>query len=530
MMQSKRISRRQFNASVAGLGATGALAPFGIASAKAGGTLVWGVTQVPRHFNAAVQSGVFTMMPSAQIFASLVRYDDKWNPQPYLAQSWVLEDQGKSLVLKLVPNARFHDGKPITSEDVAYSIMTAKANHPFKTMFAPVEQIDTPDALTAVIRMSHPHPPILLALSPPFLPILPKHIFDNGTDPKSNPRNLNPVGSGAYKFVEYKVGEYLILEKNHDYFIKGRPHFDRVIFRFFKDTTALALAVQRKEVQFVAFWGEFAMLDRIEKFPGVGVTNKGGEAIGGLNWLEMNTAKKPFDDVRVRKAIAYAVDRDYIIRTVQRGRTRPALGPISPGSPFYDPNLEPYNMDLANANRLLDEAGLKRGVDGMRFAATIDYIPSSRDQHQNVAEYLKPQLKKIGIDLTVRSAPDFPTWAKRVGSHEFDMSTDAVFNWGDPVIGVARTYLSSNIRKGVIWSNTQSYSNPKVDELLGKAAIELNFDKRKGLYWEFQEIVVDDAPIVFISDVLYYTLYDKRLQNLPFTIWGSTSPIDEMHY
>jgi peptide/nickel transport system substrate-binding protein len=496
---------------------------------KNGGTLVWGTTQVARHFNPAVQSGIATMMPGAQIFASPLRFDDKWNPQPYLAESWSFQDDGKSLLLKLVPNAKFHDGKPVTSADVAFSIMTAKANHPFQSMLAAVERVDTPDPRVAVVRMSQPHPAILLALSPPFLPVLPKHIYGDGTDPKNHPRNTNPVGSGAYRFVEYKPGEHLILEKNPDYFIKGRPHFDRIVFKIYKDPTTLAVAVERKEVHFVPFWLEIAMLDRLEKVPGVAATNKGGEAIGPINWLAINTKKKPLDDVRVRKAIAYAIDRDFIVKKLHGGRTQPALGPITPTSPFYNAAVEPYKLDLAKANKLLDEAGLKRGADGARFALTVDYIPGARENHQNIAEYLKPQLKKIGIDVTVRAAPDFPTWAKRVGGHDFDLTTDSVFNWGDPVIGVHRTYLSSNIRQGVIWSNTQSYSNPKVDELLAKAGVERDRAKRKALYQEFQKIVVDEAPIVFLNLLPYYMVYDKSLKNLPLTIWGAGAPIDEMH-
>ncbi|MEO7007507.1 MAG: ABC transporter substrate-binding protein, partial [Caldimonas sp.] len=106
--------------------------------AKRGGTLVLGNTQVPRHLNGAVQSGIATAMPSTQLFASPLRFDDKWNPQPYLAESWKLAEDGKSLTLNLRKNALFHDGQPVTSADVAFSIMAIKANHPFTTMMAPV--------------------------------------------------------------------------------------------------------------------------------------------------------------------------------------------------------------------------------------------------------------------------------------------------------------------------------------------------------------------------------------------------------
>ncbi len=496
---------------------------------KAGGTLIWGTTQVARHFNPAVQSGYATAMVGAQVFASPLRFDDKWNPQPYLAESWSFQDDGKSLLLKLVPNATFHDGKPVTSEDVAFSIMAIKANHPFSSMLAAVERVDTPSPTVAIIRMSQPHPAIFLALSPALCPIMPKHIFGDGADLKTHARNTTPIGSGPYKLAEFKPGEHIILEKNPAFFIKDRPKFDRIIVRIFRDSNALAVAIERKEIQFTPFWADLALLDRLSKTPGIATTDKGGDAIGPLNWLAFNTKKKPLDDARVRQAISFAIDREFITKKLHNGRSRIATGPIAPGAPFYSGAVEHYKVDLEKANRLLDQAGLKKGAGGVRASLSVDYLPGSNEQQKNVAEYLKPQLKKIGIEVTVRNAPDFPTWAKRVGAHDFDMTMDAVFNWGDPVIGVHRTYLSSNIRPGIIWSNTQSYSNPKVDDLLAKAAVERDPAKRKAEYQEFQKIVVGDAPIAYINVLPYFTIYEKNLRSLPTTIWGAMAPIDEMY-
>ena len=147
------------------------------AQAASPNTLVIATTQVPRHFNGAVQSGMATAMPSAQIFASPLRYDENWKPQPYLAQSWDVASDGLSVTLHLVKNALFHDGQPVTSEDVAFSIMAIKANHPFQTMLAAVDKVETPDPFTAVIRLSHPNPALLLAMSPALMPILPKHVY-----------------------------------------------------------------------------------------------------------------------------------------------------------------------------------------------------------------------------------------------------------------------------------------------------------------------------------------------------------------
>ncbi|MEM1315265.1 MAG: ABC transporter substrate-binding protein, partial [Pseudomonadota bacterium] len=110
-------------------------------------------TQVPRHLNGAVQSGTATGVPSAQIFASPLRFDNEWNPQPYLAESWEVSEDGLTFTLNLRQDALFHDGEPVTSEDVAFTIETIKENHPFKTMFAPVETVETPDAHTAVLKL-----------------------------------------------------------------------------------------------------------------------------------------------------------------------------------------------------------------------------------------------------------------------------------------------------------------------------------------------------------------------------------------
>ena len=176
-----------------------------------GGTLVIGSTQVPRHLNGAVQSGIATALPSAQLFASPLRYDADWKPQPYLAQSWELAPDAKSLTLHLRHDAVFHDGQPVTSADVAFSVMAVKQNHPFQSMFAPVESVDTPDPYTAVLRMSQPHPAILLALSPALMPVLPKHIYGDGQDLKNHPRNsADVVGSGPFKLKEFKPGHCLL--------------------------------------------------------------------------------------------------------------------------------------------------------------------------------------------------------------------------------------------------------------------------------------------------------------------------------
>ena len=178
---------------------------------------------------------------------------------------------------------------------------------------------------------------------------------------------------------------------------------------------------------------------------------------------------------------------------------------------------------------MLFRSGFKAGANGERFKLTIDYLPANDDQQKIVAEYVRAQLKKVGITVEVRASADFPAWAKKIAAHDFDMTMDIVFNWGDPIIGVHRTYLSSNI-KPIVWTNTQSYRNPQVDELLNTAGGILNPTKRKAYYATFQKIVTEELPIYYVNAIPYHTVTSKKVVNVPTTIWGPVSPYDEVYF
>ena len=330
---------------------------------KRGGTLVVGYTQAPRHLNGAVQSGAATALPSTQLFASPLRFDDKWNPQPYLAEKWTLAEDGKSLTLNLRKNAVFHDGKPITSADVAFSIMAIKANHPFQTMLGPVEKVDTPDAHTAIVRMSTPHPAIVLAMSPALCPILPKHVYGDGTDLKNHPRNsADVVGSGPFKLVEFKPGQRVVMERFDKFFLAGKPYLDKVVLNLTPDSSSLMLSLERGDAQMLPFMTVPTDLRRLADHPQIALTPKGYEGIGPINWLAFNLEKKPLSDANVRKAIAHAIDKGFVTKALMAGFAKPADGPIVAASPFAVSDVVRYPVDLKKSAELLDAAGYKAGA------------------------------------------------------------------------------------------------------------------------------------------------------------------------
>lgn len=498
---------------------------------KHGGTLVIGMRDTPRHLNPAVQSGIATGQPGTQLFASLLRYDENWTPHPYLAKSWEVSEDGLTVTIHIVEDAVFHDGKPITSEDVAFSIETVKKYHPFKAMYAPVESVQMPDKHTVVIHLKHPHPAMLLAMSSQLLPIIPKHIYCCGPEILTNPQNSeNVVGSGPFKLVEFVRGQHIILERFDDYFIEDLPYLDKIVMRIIKDPAALTIALLNGEVQLASFLQNPRNIKRMQNSENLVVTPEGYGAVGPITWLAFNLENKYLSDLRVRQAIAYAIDKDFIANALMLGTAEKARTGIHPDSPFYEPDVETYELDdidkaIVKANEILDAAGYERGPDGMRFTFSIDYVA---DSTKPLAEYLKPQLKKIGINVEVRSHPDFATWAKRMATHDFDMSWDIVFNWGDPVIGVHRTYLCSNIKEQV-WTNTQSYCNERVDELLQKAAVETDLEKRKALYSEFQKIVARELPLYPVYAVPYHTVSNAKVGNPPRGIWATLQPLDHVY-
>jgi peptide/nickel transport system substrate-binding protein len=496
---------------------------------KKGGDLKAAIFQYPRHFNPAIQSGAATMGPGAALFATLLEFDENWQAVPYLAKSWKVSDDNLTFTFKLVDNATFHDGKPVTSEDVAFSLGTVKKNHPFGiAMFGAVDRVETPNPQTAVFKLNKPNPVLLLSLSTVLMPVIPKHVY--GTEAiQTHPANLKPIGSGPFRFVEAKPGEYFIFERYDKYFRTGLPHFNRIIYTLVKDASAAEIAFKRGDFHISSSAGmRLQNIARLKTFDHLSVIQR-RDAIGPIMFLEFNLRKAPFTNLKVRQAIAHAIDKEFITQKLHQGLSVVATGPIPHPSPFYTSDVHKYPLDISKANKLLDEAGYPPKAGGIRFSSGLDWYPGDIDNQQVVAEYLKPQLRKIGIDIQLRPPADFPGWAKRMASWEHELSMNGIFMWGDPVIGIHRVYLCDNI-KNMVWTNTQGYCNPKADEAMKKAGMEMNPDKRKALYSEFQKIVTEDLPLVWTHELPYFSIIHKDLRDVPSGIWSLVAPFDKTYW
>lgn len=496
-----------------------------------GGTLVMATQTQAQHFNGNMASGTAPNTPGSKLFASPLRYDDEYNPQPYLAESWEFSNEGLTLTLNLVDNAVFHDGEPITSSDVAFSIEMNKASHPFSTMFGPVESMETPDDTTVVINLSQPHPGILIAMSPALLPVMPEHVYGEAFaagEIREFAGNSDPdvlVGSGPFTLEEFDPATGIIRLARFDDFFDGPAYLDEMIIQTIQDPNTTLIALENGEVHLANLQG-VSDVERGQGLDGINVTPRGTEGIGAVVSMEYNLEDEVLSNKDVRKAIAYAIDKDFIVNTLHSGLPFRAKSPIHPGSPFYDDSIEGYDFDPAKSAELLDAAGFPADGDGNRgISLTMDFIPGVPDYQQNLAEYIKSSLAEVGIDIEVRSSPDIGSWIGYLAPRDYDLTMNILFMWADPTIGVHRSFLEANIQP-IPFANNSAYINADLEALMSQAAVETDFDARKALYTEIQTILADDLPFHWIETLPTHSVYADSVQNPPLTIWG---PMDSMH-
>lgn len=503
------------------------------ATPQKGGTLVIAVQPEPPTLAAYQSTAGPVGQVTTKVYEGLLEYDFQLRPQPGLAQSWTVAPDGRSITFKLVSNAKFHDGKPFSSADVQFSVMEVlKKMHPRGiNTFRAVTAVDTPDALTAVFRLSEPAPYLMMALSSYESPMIPKHVFGTG-DLARHPNANAPVGTGPFKFVEWQKGQFMRLDRNPDYRKPGLPHLDRIVARFIADAGTRSAAMETQEVHMGGF-SAIPPVDvkRLAALPHIATTNKGYEMQSPIVQLDFNTTKPPFDDVKVRQAVAYAIDRRFVLDNIWFGFGRPATGPINSNfkaNGLYTTDVKSYDapngVDLAN--KLLDEAGKKRGPDGTRFEIVHDMTPYG-DEWRRLGEYVQQQLAKVGIKVTLRYE-DVPTWLRRVyTNYDFQLTSNWIQTLADPSIGVHRLYHSGSIKPGTVFVNDSRWSTKETDELMDKANVEPDPKKRAELYHQLQKRVMEASPLVFLHELDFITVYNKRLQNFPASPLGLYSSMEQ---
>jgi peptide/nickel transport system substrate-binding protein len=498
--------------SAAAVGAQGQQRPVG--DGPVGGTLVAGALfgLEPKGLNPNIRRDDGALRVAALVYCALVWTDvpNRTGVYPALAQRWETNANATAFTFHLHPNAKWHDGRPVTAADVVWSFREVidKKGAAYDSL-ADVRSVEAVGDGTVVITLGRPDAAFPARMGSQYAPyVMPRHLFA-GSDWTTNPHNNKPVGCGPFKFVEWEKGSHIALDANREFFM-GRPHLDRLIVRFLSLENLLS-AFEAGEVKysyepFPA--SEFVRLRRDRRFR----LDLYDSSIAF--WMGFNLQRKPFDDVRVRTAFAQAVDRWDISRRAYLGLS-PANWGTMPKSWAYDARAE-FKYDPRKAAELLEEAGLRPGPDGVRLRTTLT-IPTVLG-FPNVAVIVREHLSRVGIEATIQSM-DWASYVSRaIEQKNFEIGVGGGFAGPDP------SEFEPFVMTGG-YRNMMGYSNRALDDLFAQARATSKVEERTRHYREIQRILIRDVPrINLVSSQGHHPIWasfkrpfwDKSLVGKPY--------------
>jgi peptide/nickel transport system substrate-binding protein len=523
-----QMTRRGFLHVAAGAAAVGAAGtrPTSVRAAepKRGGTLRLLQIEPAVGFNPAMEG---TNWPETQrmVYNGLTDYGPTGELVPGVARSWTVSDEADTFTFRLTPGITFHDGKELTSDDVRFtyeSIADAKVASPLNVYVANLKAVETPDKHTVTLRFSGPNVLMMPGISP--VGILPKHVWA-GTDFRKNPALAMPIGTGPFRLKEWQRSSHLVFEANRNYFRKGRPYVDQVIFKVVPDAATGIEAFKNGELDMVLSQGmpgglPYAQVRQlIDAKPANIVFHEFVQNFNQNLW--MNCAAPPFDNAKVRRAISHAINKELIVKALLQGFGRAQhsfLGDLPGHKWAHDASLR-SEYSPARANQLLDEAGFPR-KGSSRFAVTILATEGFRVK---LSEALKAMLAPIGIEASIKSY----TWATYIARIRQERDTAGCL-WTifssrqvDPAFSMDNL-SGANVKPG--GANYCQWNNPRATQLIDAARSTAVQEKRKGLYMELQRLVFDETPVIPLYSAIGVDMFHKPVEGV-FSIDGLTGTL-----
>ena len=436
------------------------------------------------------------------LYSNLIRTDKELRPEGELAERWDISKDEMTLTFYLRKGVKWHDGEELTAEDVDFTyryMIDPKTPTAYGEPFRQVRQAEVVDRHTYRVTYEKPYAPALLSWG---LWILPRHILQPawkaGVDLRTTRQNKFPVGSGPYRFGEWKTGEKIVVEANPDYF-EGRPYIKRVVYRIIPDQSTIFLELKGRNIDLASLTP--IQYRRQTEFPAfLKAFHRYRYLSNSYAYLGFNLLDARFRDKRVRQAIAHAINKQEIIEGVLLGLGRPAVGPYKPGTWWYKDDVTTFPFDPERAQALLAQAGWRRttadGIlekDGKPFSFTIRTNQGNLVRQQT-AEIIQRRLRAVGIDAKIHVVE----WAAFINTFIRKKDFEAIIlGWG----------LGMDPDQYEIWHSSQtgseelnhiSYKNPKVDDLLEAGRRTFSQEKRKAIYGELQDVLADDQPVIFL--------------------------------
>jgi peptide/nickel transport system substrate-binding protein len=468
-------------------------------------SLIFLVESNPTNLDPRFATDAQSQKIDGLLFSSLLERDDQMNFHGDLADSWSAPDP-LTYIFHLRAGIHFHDGRSLTAADVKASfdsILNPAIHSPKRGAFRMVASIETPDAATVVFHLTEPYASFLWNLARPAVGIVPR---DAGPD-----FSRHPIGSGPFRFVSQSQDEEVIVERNPDYF-RGSPQIDHVRFRVVPDAVVRALELQKGSADLEMSSLSPDMIPVLARQPGLAVTERPGTNFGylGFNLEDAILAKR-----EVRQALAFATDREALIRYLLHGEARIASGILPPNHWAYEPTVAQYALDPARVEKILDEAGFPRQQNGTRFHLTLK--TSTEEQARLIGAVLQEQWRRIGVDLELRPL-ELATLLSDAARGNFQLTYS---RWvganNDPDVF---EFVFSSKRFPPDGANRGHYRNPRIDALVDQMRIETDREKRKVLCSEVQKIVADDLPYLplWFTDVV--SVHRRSLGDLALSPTG----------
>jgi len=431
------------------------------------------------------------------IYNGLVKYDKDFNIVGDLAESWEIPKDELSITFHLRKGVKWHDGKEFTAHDVLFTyhfMIDPKTPTPYAGDFLLVKKAEILDRYTFRISYEKPFAPALISWG---MWILPRHLLE-GKDVRTSPLNRRPVGTGPYLFRQWKTGEKIELEANPNYF-EGRPYTQKVLYRIIPDSATLFLELKSGGADWTGLSPmQYQRQTDTEEFREN--FRKYKYLSSGYTYLGFNLKDSRFRDKRVRQALAYAIDKEEIIKVVLLGLGVEATGPYKPDTWVYNPRVKRYPHDPERAKQLLAEAGWKDldgdGIvekDGVPFRFTI-LTNQGNEERKMTAEIIQKRLETVGVKAEIRIAE----WASFINFFIKNRRFETVLlGWStgqDP--DLYEIWHSSKTLPDEF--NFVSYQNPEVDRFIEEGRHTFDKKRRKAYYDRIQEILAEDVPYLFL--------------------------------
>lgn len=449
----------------------------------------------PHRSNAAVDRQVFQ-----SLFDKLVDIDEDLKIVPMLAASWTISADGKTVTFKLRQGVKFHDGTPFDANAVKYNfdrMQDPKFPSARRTEIQPVQKVTVVDPQTIVLSLEKPYSPLLYALTDRAgMMVSPAEAQKAGQN-----FNLHPVGTGPFTFVEKIPQDRVVLQRNPDYWVKGQPGVDRVIFRPFANDNTRVANLKSGDVDMISV----VPLPQIKQ-----LTQEAGQPgarfklleRGSFSWqgIWLNVTKPPFDNKLLRQAFSASMDRNVIAGSVLQGAAYPAFSFFPNGTPAYDATWKIPPRNVALAKERLQAAGKPSG-----FEVTMLVVP--REDQQAIAQAVQSMAADAGIQVKLQLL-EFGTLLQQTSELKHQASLIGWSGRPDPD-GDIYAFVTEG---GIGSFNNAGYKNPKVQALLDGARLLNDMNQRRRAYREVTQILADEMPYVWLYFTKEYKLVSTKVQ------------------